>query len=96
VALAECDGSVAGVVLCERWDDEGHGFVAYLATARAWRRRGLGLALLTHAFWAMRAAGLSRATLSVNGRNRSAMKLYESVGMQVEWHAERYEKRLSA
>jgi ribosomal protein S18 acetylase RimI-like enzyme len=92
VAVA-ADGSLAGAVLCERWDD-GQGYVAYLAAAREWRGRGLGRGLLLDALARMRGAGLSRAALGVNGRNESATKLYESVGMLVEWCADRYEKRL--
>lgn len=88
------DGSLAGVALCERWRDEGDGFVAYLATARSWRGRGLGRALLVNALANMRAAGLVRAGLAVNGSNRSATALYESVGMTVESHADRYDKLL--
>jgi mycothiol synthase len=88
------DGSLAGVILCERWRDEGDGFVPYLATARAWRGRGLGRALLAGALAQMHAAGLDQAGLSVNGSNRSATALYESVGMRVESYADRYDKLL--
>jgi GNAT superfamily N-acetyltransferase len=87
------DGSLAGAALCERWDGD-EGFVAYLATARTWRGRGLGRALLVDALVGMRAAGLVRAALAVNGRNRSATALYESVGMTVESHADRYDKQM--
>ena len=38
--------------------------------------------------------GLTRAELSVHGRNRGALRLYESVGMRPTWQAERWEKRL--
>lgn len=86
--------SLAGAVLCERWQDGGQGFVSYIATALDWRGRGLGRALLVDALTRMRATGLNRAGLGVNGRNRSATALYESVGMRVEWGADRYEKRL--
>jgi mycothiol synthase len=89
------DGSLAGVILCERWSAEGDGFVAYLATARGWRGRGLGRALLADALAKMRAAGLVRAGLAVNGGNRSATALYESVGMTVESHADRYDKLIT-
>jgi ribosomal protein S18 acetylase RimI-like enzyme len=94
VALADHGGGdFAGVALCERWED-GQGYLAYLATAREWRGRGLGRALLAASLAKMGAAGLSRAALNVNGRNESATRLYESVGMRVGFRAERYEKRL--
>ena len=62
----------------------------------AWRGRGLGRALLTHALAQMRAAGLVGAALGVNGANSSATALYESVGMRIESRADRYAKRLAA
>jgi mycothiol synthase len=92
--LSTVAGDFAGIALCERWE-EGQGYVAYLATARDWRGRGLGRALLAISLEKMRAAGLKRATLSVNARNESATRLYESVGMQVATRSDRYEKRLS-
>jgi mycothiol synthase len=91
--LSTVAGDFAGIALCERWDD-GQGYVAYLATARAWRGLGLGRALLATSLKKMRAAGLERAVLSVNARNDSATRLYESVGMRVGSRSDRYEKLL--
>jgi mycothiol synthase len=84
---------LAGLVLCNRWED-GQGYVSHIATARDWRGRGLGRALLAGALVGMRDAGLPRAALDVNGRNESATRLYESVGMRVGSRAERYDKQL--
>jgi mycothiol synthase len=94
VARSDGDGSLAGVVLCER-RERGQGFVAYLAVEPDWRGRGLGRALLAGALGQMRAAGLVGAALGVNGANRSALALYESVGMRIESSADHYEKRLA-
>lgn len=91
--LSTVAGEFAGIALCERWDD-GQGYLAYLATARDWRGRGLGRALLAASLEKMRAAGIERAALSVNARNESATRLYESVGMREASRADRYEKRL--
>jgi mycothiol synthase len=88
----EADG-LAGVVLCERWEDE-VGYVDYLAVAARSRGRGLGRALLLHGLAALRDAGLSAAELSVQGENASATRLYESVGMRPAWTIERWEKPL--
>src|SRR3954468_20312283 len=93
VARANADGSLAGVVLCER-REAGQGFVAYLAVDPVWRGRGLGRALLAGAFEQMRATGLVSAALGVNGANSSATALYESVGMRIDSRADRYAKRL--
>ena len=88
----DADG-LAGVVLCERWE-EGIGYVDYLAVASRSRGRGLGRALLLHGFAALRADGLPVAELSVQGENASATRLYESVGMRPVWTIERWEKPL--
>jgi mycothiol synthase len=91
--LLEDDDGLAGAGLGERWE-EGTGYVAELAvTARA-RGRGHGRTLLLGLFDAFRRAGLTHAELSVHGRNRSALRLYESVGMRATWQAERWEKPL--
>jgi mycothiol synthase len=91
--LHEDAGGLAGVVLCERWE-EGVGYVDYLAVAARSRGRGLGRALLLHGLAALRAAGLEVAELSVQGENASATRLYESVGMTPVWTIERWEKTL--
>jgi mycothiol synthase len=88
----DVDG-LAGVVLCERWED-GVGYVDYLAVASRARGRGLGRALLLHALAALRVSGLTIAELSVQGENAAATRLYESVGMTPVWTIERWEKPL--
>jgi mycothiol synthase len=91
--LLEDDGGLAGAGLGERWED-GAGFVAELAVAARARGRGHGRTLLLGLFDAFRRAGLTHAELSVHGRNRGALRLYESAGMRPTWQAERWEKRL--
>jgi mycothiol synthase len=91
--LAEDDEGLAGAGLGERWESA-TGYVAELAVAARARGRGLGRALLLGLFAAFRRAGLTHAELSVHGRNRSALALYESVGMRTTWEAERWEKAL--
>jgi len=91
--VAEDEDGVVGAALGERWEG-GTGYVAELAVARRARGRGLGRALLLGLFAAFRAAGLAHAELSVHGRNRGALALYESVGMRTTWEAERWEKAL--
>jgi mycothiol synthase len=91
--LLEDEEGLAGAALGERWDD-GVGYVAELAVARRARGRGHGRTLLLGLFDAFRRAGLRHAELSVHGRNRGALRLYESVGMHPTWQAERWEKAL--
>ncbi|HEX8101165.1 MAG TPA: GNAT family N-acetyltransferase [Solirubrobacteraceae bacterium] len=91
--LHEDAEGLAGVALCERWEDA-TGYVDYLAVAERARGRGLGRALLLHGLAALRAAGLERVELSVQGQNASATRLYESVGMTPGWTIDRWEKVL--
>jgi mycothiol synthase len=91
--VTEDEDGIAGAALGERWEND-TGYVAELAVAARARGRGLGRALLLGLFAAFRRAGLTHAELSVHGRNRGALALYESVGMRSTWEAERWEKAL--
>jgi ribosomal protein S18 acetylase RimI-like enzyme len=91
--VAEDEQGLAGAALGERWEHD-TGYVAELGVAARARGRGLGRALLLGVFAAFRRAGLTHAELSVHGRNRGALALYESVGMRSTWEAERWEKAL--
>jgi len=91
--LLDDDDGPVGAALGERWGD-GTGYVAELAVAARARGRGYGRALLLGLFAAFRRAGLRHAELSVHGRNRGALALYESAGMRSVWEAERWEKAL--
>ncbi len=72
-------GWVAG-----RLSDSGRGHVSSLAVASAERRRGLGRALLLHAFSDLQLAGARGLTLDVEAHNDTALGLYRSIGMEVE------------
>jgi ribosomal protein S18 acetylase RimI-like enzyme len=93
--LLEDDEGLAGAGLGERWEDD-TGYVAELAVAPRARGKGHGRSLLLGLFDAFRRVGLTHAELSVHGRNRGALRLYESVGMRATWQAERWEKPLGA
>jgi len=59
------------------------GWVNSLAVARAFRGRGLGLALLQHAFGALYWRGLHRVGLAVDAQNLTgATRLYQRAGMR--------------
>lgn len=94
--LAEEDGEPAGVAIdYVREETDSIGWVQILGVRRPWRRRGVGRALLLHAFTAFRARGLRQAGLGVDASNiTGATRLYESVGMQVSSRFDIYEKRL--
>jgi len=95
--LAEEDGEPAGVEINHaRPELPGVGWVGVLGVRRAWRRRGLGRALLLHAFQEFRKRGFDEAGLGVDaGSLTGATRLYESVGMRVTSQFDIYEKLLA-
>ena len=77
---------MAGVCLCDPHieEDPGMAWVGTLGVLRPWRKRGLGLALLQHAFAEFYQRGIPRAGLGVDAENLTgALRLYEKAGMQV-------------
>jgi mycothiol synthase len=86
---------VAAVERCEG-GRQGGGYVGMLGVRKPWRRRGLGRALLLHAFREFRDRGYERASLGVDSENPTgATRLYESVGMRVENMFVTFEKELA-
>lgn len=76
VALDEND-RVVGLAQC--WTS---GFLRDLAVAEVWRRRGIGEALLLHAFAAFQARGMKHFDLKVEVDNPTgAGRLYQRLGM---------------
>ena len=81
--LAMDGAEVAGVALCRHTEDAGE--ISTLGVRRAWRKRGVGLALLYHAFGEFYRLAKPRITLGVDAQNPSgATRLYERAGMRVE------------
>jgi GNAT superfamily N-acetyltransferase len=79
----------------ERRGAEPFGWCNGLGVRRPSRRRGLGLALLRHAFRELRSRGLSCAGLGVDGSNPTgAVQLYERAGMHVASRSDTWELRL--
>ncbi len=73
---------LAGVCLCRLV--EGSGWVDSLGVRAPWRRRGLGLALLRHAFAELHRHGATDVGLSVDVESSTgAPRLYERAGMSV-------------
>lgn len=82
---------IAGVCLCRFHEsgDPGYGWVSTLGVRPPWRRRGLGEALLRHAFAEFAGRGARRVGLGVDAENTTgAVRLYERAGMRV---ARRYD-----
>lgn len=90
------DGDEIAAVL--RGDPErgGAGWVGALGVRRPWRKRGLGLALLRHAFGEFYRRGQSRVGLGVDAQNPTgATRLYERAGMRIAYEAAAFEKKLA-
>ncbi|MFI5273037.1 MAG: GNAT family N-acetyltransferase [Ktedonobacterales bacterium] len=93
--LAEEGGQLAGVALCRR--QLAGGWVNMLAVRRPWRRRGLGMALLRHAFGELYRRGERTVGLGVDASSLTgATRLYERAGMRISAQFARYEKELRA
>ena len=74
----------------------GGGHVGMLGVRKPWRRRGLGRALLLHAFRELGRRGVPHVSLGVDSENPTgATRLYESVGMRVEREYVTFEKVLT-
>lgn len=78
---------VAGLVLVsvneEDWTAQGFSsaYIELVGVPRAWRKRGIAPALITHTLRAIAAAGLDRAVLDVDAENPSgALGLYTGLG----------------
>ncbi|HWN21311.1 MAG TPA: GNAT family N-acetyltransferase [Gaiellaceae bacterium] len=94
--LALAGDDVAGALVCS-WHSSGdrtYGWVNELGVRKAWRRRGLGLALLRHAFAELGRLGANRVGLGVDGENTTgAVRLYERAGMHVTRRYDTWELR---
>ncbi len=73
------------------------GWIGTLAVRPAWRRRGLGLALLHESFRRFADRGETTVALGVDSENPTgATRLYERAGMRVLWRADIWQKELRA
>ena len=88
-------GEIAGICLCSTV--AGIGMVDTLGVRPRWRRQGLGLAMLRHAFGEFWQRGLRTVSLNVDADSPTgAPRLYYRAGFQVQKRIHRYEKKLTA
>ena len=74
---------VAGVIRCDA-AKFGGGFVGALGVRKPWRGRGIGMALLRHAFAEFHRRGAPHVSLGVDADNAAgATRLYERSGMRI-------------
>jgi len=95
--LAMDGEQLAGMSLCRpnALEDTQVGHVQVLGVRRAWRKRGLGLALLRHSFSEFYRRGKRKVNLGVDAENLTgALRLYEKAGMRVQRQFDLFEKEL--
>ena len=95
--LARFGDEPAGFAICHPYSTRKElGWIKILGVRRPWRRRGLGRALLKHAFREFRRRGLTHAGLGVDSTSPTgANMLYEQVGMKVTARFDISEKELA-
>jgi mycothiol synthase len=93
--VAEVDGELAGVAICNTRGNEARvGWVRVLGVLRSHRRRGVGEALLRYAFAEFERRGFERVGLGVDASSPTrAVALYERAGMHVARTSLQLEKR---
>ena len=80
--VGEEGGRVLGSVMAGY---DGHrGWINYLAVDPAWRRRGLGRALMDAAEERLLALGCAKVNLQVRDENETARGFYEAIGYRLE------------
>jgi GNAT superfamily N-acetyltransferase len=92
--LALSGDQLAGV--CLGLTFPGLGWVRQLAVAKDWRRKGLGTALLRHAFAVFKERGYARAGLAVQSENEDARAFYQQVGLRPTRQHVEYAKTLGS
>lgn len=97
--LAMDGAEIAGIALCQaqRPGEPDLGWVDTLGVRRPWRKQGVALALLYHAFGELRARGRRRVGLGVDAHSLTgATRLYERAGMRAVSEFTAFEKNLRA
>jgi ribosomal protein S18 acetylase RimI-like enzyme len=96
--VGEVDGRIVGAL--QSYDggaEDDEGWVRYLGVLRAYRKRGVGEALLRRALATYAAKGRSRAGLGVDLENPTkAARLYRAVGMHPMYEANIYQRMIAA
>lgn len=84
---------IIGSALCEYRGELG--WVGSLSIRRPWRRKGVALALLQHAFGEFYRRGTRKVGLDVDAQSLTgATRLYEKAGMHVVYQENQYQKEL--
>ena len=79
--VAEADGALAGVILCGH--DGRRGFIHHMAVGEAYRRCGIGRALVNAALDALKSEGIHKVALVAFKYNESGNVFWEKMGFTV-------------
>ena len=91
--LAVAREEIIGTCLCFQYGQLG--WVRQLAVVEKWRRKGLGAALLCHAFQVFKERGCEKVALVVDSDNPNAYRFYQSLGMKKMRQYDQYLKVIS-
>jgi ribosomal protein S18 acetylase RimI-like enzyme len=93
VVAVAADGTLAAFCIC--WADQinGVGIFEPVGTHPAFRRMGLGRAVMTEGLRRMRSQGLHTAMVTTGGRADEPLRLYESVGFRTATREFEYVRR---
>ena len=95
--LAMDGDEIAGICICrpKSYNDPDAGYVNILGVRRAWRKRGIGLALLQHSFGEFYRREKRKVGLGVDAESLTgALRLYEKAGMHVHLAFDLFEKTI--
>lgn len=82
------DGDEVAAMMRNEPDRSGAGFVGAIGVRKPWRRQGIALALLRHAFGEFYRRGKRSVALGVDAENPTgATRLYERAGMRIAYEA---------
>jgi mycothiol synthase len=92
--LLKEDEQIAGFIFCKRSTHQ-HAEITHLGVRPGWRKKGLAKILLYHAFQTLLNENRSLIDLNVDSENGTgAVKVYENVGMELNRHFIRYDKKI--
>ncbi|MGB0387557.1 MAG: GNAT family N-acetyltransferase [Ardenticatenaceae bacterium] len=90
--LALAGEELIGACLCFAYTEEG--WVRQLGVTPKWQRKGIGSALLRHAFGEFKKRGFDKVGLAVEADNLNAYTLYQKVGMKRIRQYDEYKKQI--
>ena len=90
--LALEEDEIVGACLCFKYPEQG--WVRQLGVHPRWQGKGLGSALLRHAFHVFQFHGYDRVGLTVDAENENAYLFYQRLGMRRVRQYEQHEKSL--